>query len=187
MKGVIFNILEEFIISHSSEQVYEEIFAMCPLHSRDGFVAPGTYPDSDLNSIVAAACDRLGMEPNNAIMLFGEFLFTGLAQRYPQFLADRSDPLEFLSTVNDVIHVEVCKLMQGTNLPQIECYRHDDGSMTVHYRSKRQLCLLLHGLLIGVGKHFSVEFSISENQCMHDGADFCQFSVLVNETHAQLA
>lgn len=187
MKGVIFNILEEFIIAHSSEDVYEEIFAMCPLKSSDGHVAPGTYPDSDLNAIVAAACERLGLEPDTAILLFGEFLFTGLAQRYPHFLVDRTDPFDFLSTVNDVIHVEVRKLMQGTHLPQIECYQHDDGSMTIHYRSKRQLCVLLHGLLIGVGKHFSVDFSISENQCMHNGADSCQFSVLVNETHAQLA
>jgi len=188
MKGVIFNVLEDFIVAHSDEQTYEEIFASCPLHSHKGYVGPGTYPDADLNSIVAGACQRLGLVPDQAIELFGEFLFPRLAGKYPHFIEAHTDPLTFLKTVDEVIHVEVRKLMRNTNLPSITCI---DGAtpdtLIVKYQSDRQLCRLMHGLLKGVGVHFDVTLNISETECVRDGADSCRFDVCTSTVALEFA
>ncbi|MFK7966870.1 MAG: heme NO-binding domain-containing protein [Burkholderiaceae bacterium] len=179
MKGVVFNVLEEFIIAHSDERTYEEIFALCPLKSHQGYVGPGTYPDTDLNSIIDTTCRRLGLEPDHAVELFGEFLFSRLVNKYPQFISEHHDPLTFLKTVDEVIHVEVRKLMRDTNLPSIKCTDGAaSGVLIVDYQSNRSLCRLMRGLLIGVGVYFNVPLSISETQCVRDGADSCRFDVM---------
>lgn len=179
MKGVVFNVLEEFIITHSDEQTYEEIFASCPLKSHQGYVGPGTYPDTDFSHIVGGACKRLGLEPDQAAELFGEFLFPRLVSKYPHFVSKHHDPLSFLKTVDEVIHVEVRKLMRGTSLPVIECTDGiAPGSLIVTYQSNRQLCRLMHGLLNGVGVYFRIPLRVAEIECVRNGADSCRFDVV---------
>ena len=186
MKGVIFNVLEDFIVENWGVETFETIFAKCPLHHRDGHIAPETYPDSDLTALVKTTCEELGIEPNQAIEVFGEYLFPQLARRYPIFLEGHEDPIEFLKTVDDVIHVEVRKLMQETALPKL-AFHHDpeNNDLIIDYRSKRQLCVLLKGLLAGVQNHFDANFEISEQCCVHAGADSCEFRIhephMVNE------
>lgn len=178
MKGVIFNVLEDFIVTHSDEQTDEEIFASCPLNSHNGYVGPGTYPDTDLNSIVAGACKRLGLEPDQAVEMFGEFLFPRLAGKCPHFIEAHDDPLAFLKTVDEVIHVEVHKLMRDTNLPGITCVEGaTPDSLIVNYQSTRQLCRPMHGLLKSVGVHFDVALIISKSECVRDGADSYRYDV----------
>ena len=52
MKGVVFNLLEEFIIANSDGDTYEEILDECTFVTDGPFVGPGTYPDEDLIMLV---------------------------------------------------------------------------------------------------------------------------------------
>jgi hypothetical protein len=52
MKGVVFNLLEEFIIANSDEDTYEEILDECTFVTDGPFVGPGTYPDEYLIMLV---------------------------------------------------------------------------------------------------------------------------------------
>jgi hypothetical protein len=52
MKGIIFNILEDFTNEKFGEDEFDFIVEKSILETTDPFVGPGTYPDSDLFKIV---------------------------------------------------------------------------------------------------------------------------------------
>jgi len=177
MKGVIFNLLESFISEGWGADVYEEIFSACPLHTKEPFVGPGTYPDADLLAIVAKTCERLGVSPADALHAFGKFCFPKLAARVPQLLAGHTHPKTFLKSIDNVIHVEVKKLFKDAVTPRITYVDPGPGKIVLRYESRRQVCALMTGLLAGSGDYFSTPLSWHETQCTHTGADACEFLV----------
>lgn len=185
MKGVIFNVLEEFIVEHWGEAVYEEILGQCPVHMHAGHIGPGTYADADMVTIVTKTCERLGVAPDDALRLFGRYLFPRLLSRYPAVAAGIDDPYELLKRIDDAIHVEVRKLVPGAVTPRILCST-DAGEldMTVTYQSARKLCSAFTGLLQGVGDHFGLETEYRQMRCMKDGADCCRFDLRFSAAHA---
>jgi hypothetical protein len=177
MKGVIFNLLEDFITENWGEEAYEEILSMCPLHTKEPFLGPGTYPDADLMAIVTAACRKLGVAPADAIHAFGKYMFPKLAARFPVFLEGHSHPKTFLKTVNDVIHVEVKKLFRDAEPPLITWTDPGPDRLVLVYASRRKLCSLATGLLEGAAEHFKTPIHYAHTRCMLEGADACELEL----------
>ena len=61
--------------------------------------------------------------------------------------------------------------------PLFEYEEYPDGRLLMHYSSKRRLCALLHGLILGVGDYFEQELSIKETACMAQGKPRCIFEI----------
>lgn len=177
MKGVVFNILEEFILENWGDDALDDILDACPLHTKEPFVGPKTYPDSDLFALVKTATDKLGVPVEDAVRAFGHFAFPHLAGRFPVFLEGHTDAREFMLSVHDVIHVEVAKLMEGAVLPDFSYTRPEAGGLIVDYRSSRQLCHLFEGLLMGVGDHFNTDIAYKHTLCTHRGDSHCRFEM----------
>lgn len=178
MKGVIFNVLEEFIVENWGEEVYEEILGACPVHMHAGHLGPATYADVDMVTIVTKTCARLQVAPEDALRAFGRFLFPRLLARYPSVAAGIDDPYELLRHIDDAIHVEVRKLVPNAITPRILCDAVTGETGTkVSYQSSRKLCAAFTGLLQGVGDHFSCETEYRQLCCMNQGAECCEFNV----------
>lgn len=177
MKGVVFNLLESFICEGWGDDTYEEILSGCPLHTREPFVGPGTYPDADLMTIAAATAERLDLELDDALTAFGEYCFPHLMARFPHINVDARDPLTFLKSVDGIVHVEVKKLMPSAVTPSFECIELDGDALELRYRSKRKLCPFATGLIRGLGTHFNAALRITHGPCLRDGADYCGFRV----------
>lgn len=179
MKGVIFNVLEEFIVENWGEDVYEEILGKCPVHMHAGHIGPGTYADADMVTIVTKTCERLKVAPDDALRAFGRFLFPRLLARYPSVADGLDDPYELMRRIDDAIHVEVRKLVPEANTPRILCAPLPDGGdgAIVTYQSSRKLCAAFTGLLQGVGDRFGCDTDYRQLRCMNDGADCCAFEV----------
>lgn len=176
MKGVVFNIFENFISEGWGDDAYEALLDACPLHGDGVFVGPGTYPDADLVALVTKACERFGVEPPDALRAFGRFMFPKLAQKVPRLL-EGHDVRSFLLSVHDVIHVEVRKLFPEAVTPSFAYEELDDGTLVIAYTSERRLCHLMEGLLEGAAVHFEQPITQSHTVCMHDGAPHCRFEL----------
>lgn len=186
MKGIVFNILEDFICEGWGEDVYDEILGRCPLHTKEPFVGPHTYPDADLLMIVGKAAERLGLPVPDAIQAFGKFCFPRLAAKYPVFLKGHEHPKTFLKTIEGVIHVEVRKLLRDADPPRITFVDLGPDTLMLNYASKRALCPLFVGLLEGVADHFRTPIHRRETACMLKGAPACEFH-LTFENAVQVA
>lgn len=181
MKGVMFNLLEDFIVEGWSEETYETIFARCPLHTTEPFVGPGTYPDADMLAIVSATSAQLGLSVPETLRRFGRFLAPELVARFPIFAEGFSHPKPFLLSIHDVVHVEVKKLMPSAQPPDFTYEDRGPDGLCVRYSSARGLCHLMEGLLDGVADAFGVRIAHHQRTCRHRGGEHCTFELTFAE------
>ena len=177
MKGIIFNLLEEFITEGWGEEKYEEILKLCPLHTKQPFVGPGTYPDEDLVAIATSTANKLGISFHQALKSFGKYCFPKLAKKYPDFLTPYNHPKDFLKTVDSIIHVEVKKIFRDAYLPK---FIYDDPAqnrLIIEYESKRKLCQFMEGLIEGVSEYFKTKIEYKQTQCTLNGSKTCKFDL----------
>ncbi len=177
MKGVVFNILEDFICENWGDEIYEEILSLCPLKTKEPFVGPGTYPDGDLMKIAAQAAELLGLSLNDALKAFGRFAFSGFVKKFPELVANSHSARDFLLSVDSVIHVEVKKLYPDAETPKFTYQDLSETQLIMTYQSKRNLCVLMEGLIAGVSDHFDTEIVLNQVQCVHQQGTVCEFDL----------
>ncbi|MEB8327764.1 heme NO-binding domain-containing protein [Flavobacteriaceae bacterium KMM 6897] len=181
MKGIIFNIAEQFISTKYSDETLENIIADCNLITNDPYVGPGTYPDSDLFEIVRVASKKLKLSPEEFLKQLGHFTFGKLAERHPYFVANYEHPKKFLLTVDKVIHVEVKKLYNGTQLPMFQYHEPNEKELVITYYSKRKMYTLMEGLINGVSDHFNIGIKQHHNKYIKEGIEYCDFHLTFAE------
>lgn len=177
MKGVVFNLLESFVVEGWGPEAWEQICDLCPLRTQEPFVGPGTYPDEDLVALAVKAAEILGVSLPDALRAFGRFSFGPLAKKFPTFVEPHDDPVRFLASVDQVIHVEVRKLWPDAVTPSFVYDGVDTRSIRITYASNRKLCHFMEGLLEGVADHFGTPVAYRQTRCMHDGAPSCVFDI----------
>ncbi|MCG8591341.1 MAG: heme NO-binding domain-containing protein [Proteobacteria bacterium] len=175
MKGIIFNLFEDFVAENWGAETYEEIIDACELKTQEPFVAPGGYPDEDLIEIVSQAVERLDVPLPDALRAFGRYCFPRLVEAYPVFAEGQNDAKQFLLTVESVIHVEVRKLFPDANPPTFEYRDSEADELVIRYRSDRKFCHLMEGLLEGVADHFTTSITSNQTRCALEGAPDCEF------------
>lgn len=178
MKGIIFNVLEEYINVHLGADVYEDILDELNL---DGvYVGPGTYSNDDFLKIVTLASEKAKMDLNIVVKDFGTFTFNVLHQKFPIFMEPYSKAKDFILTIHGVIHVEVKKLYQDSELPDLFYEDISKNELKIDYHSPKKLCLFMEGLLDGVKVLYDEDFTYEQEQCCHKDNDFCRFKLKFN-------
>ncbi|MEM6960813.1 MAG: heme NO-binding domain-containing protein [Myxococcota bacterium] len=177
MKGVVFNLLEAFVVEGWGEETYERLISKCPLKTKEPFVGPGTYPDSDLLVIANAAARTLGISLDDALVAFGAYCFPKLAATLPAGLEGYDSAKGFLLDVDRVIHVEVRKLLPEAKTPKFTYEDPSPDQLYIRYESERKLCRFMEGLLDGVAAYFQIKIDHEQTCCVHQGAPHCLFAL----------
>ena len=177
MKGIIFNLLEDFIVENLGDDALEEILAGTGLRTTEPFVGPGSYPDEDLMALVAQVVERMGIPTDEALRAFGRFCIPPLVRRFPGFVTPHSHPKDFLLTVDAFHSTEINKLFEGAQCPRFHYESPAPDRLIMRYESERRLCALVEGLLEGVATHFDVPIRHSQTACMLHGDPACVFDL----------
>ena len=133
MKGVIFNIFESFIVDTLGSSVYEEVYhqALPELETKEAFVGPGTYPDTDLLKLLQVAVKKAGISVEKALHAFGVYTFPKLVEKAPHSVKGFNHPMPFLKNIHDVIHVEVKKVYSDATPPNFYFDNETDKSLSL--------------------------------------------------------
>ena len=177
MKGIVFNLLEAFVVENWGQETYESLLDGCPVDHGGVYVGPGTYPDVELFAIVKVACKKLDTPAPQVLRAFGAFALPKLIEHGGPLLDGIDDAQSLLSAVHDIIHVEVRKVMPGAKTPHFTYLENEPGRMVLEYRSDRKLCHFLEGLLDGLGTYYGETIEFEHATCMHDGAECCTFEL----------
>ncbi len=183
MKGIIFNLFEDFIISKFGEEFYENILATSNTGSLNPFdiVGPGSYPDEAFHTLIGKAAEKANTDTMEILRDMGRHSLPMLAKRYPQFFRDYNHPREFLKTASMIHHVEVRKLYRNAEVPNFFVEDHGDDHMSLIYHSKRNLCHLAEGLLAGLGDYYRIPMDIMQSECIQTGGKACKFILKFHE------
>jgi hypothetical protein len=174
MKGIVFNVLENFINENFGEKTWEDGVEKANLQD-EIFVSTKIYDDKKLIDIFTSIVSLKKLVAEEALILFGEFLFDTLSTKYAEILVQFDNPKDFLKGLDGIIHVEVRKMMMGSNPPQFLLKKDEEKEISLEYRSERQLCTLAKGLINGLNKKFGNTFTYEHTKCIHNGDDLCLF------------
>jgi len=177
MKGIIFNLLEDFIVEGWGAEKFERAFERCPIQAQVPYVGPSTYPDAHLLAIIDAVSAELGIGSAEAIRGFGRFAFPRLAEKFSVFVREYQHPKPFLKTVHGIIHLEVRKVYVNSEPPLITFQDPAPDRLLMQYTSRRNLCPFFAGLVEGSGDYFKVPIALTQTQCTLAGAASCEFSL----------
>jgi hypothetical protein len=171
MKGIIFNLLEDVVISHHGEDTWDKLLTATAL---DGaYTSLGSYPDEQIQKLVGAASQTFGMTPFEVLRWFGQRAIPLLFERYPGFFSTPSSTRPFLLSVNGIIHPEVRKIYPGADVPTFEFWDQPDGGLMMGYVSPRRLCALAQGFIEGAAIHYGETVILEHRECMHKGDKRC--------------
>ena len=171
MKGIVFNLLEEVVTNNHGPDAWDALLEGAAL---DGtYTSLGTYPDENIQALVAAASTALGLTPFEVLRWFGKEAMPLLAARYPHFFNSQQSARPFVLSVNSIIHPEVRKMSPDADVPTFEFSDEPDGALLLGYRSRRRLCALAQGFVEGAAAHYGETVRFEHQQCMHSGDARC--------------
>lgn len=179
MKGIVFTTFNEMVEEKVGIDVWERILETVNPESEGIYTAIEDFPDEELLAMVGELSSITGTPAIELVRAFGLFLFHALAVKHSVFVEGKPDFIEFLKSIEDVIHKEVMKLYPNPNLPSLEWEQPAENALTLFYKSPRKLCHLAEGLIKGAAEQYGVDYSIQHDICMHDGSDHCRFDITV--------
>lgn len=180
MKGILFNLLEDVVVDQYGIDVWDSMIERSG--ATGSYTAVGDYRDDELTALVGGlgelcTAGRGTVGNPDVLRWFGRAAIAPLAERYPQFFAPHERTLDFVLTLNDVIHAEVLRLHPDAQVPTFHfsgIARGDaTSSVTLHYNSERALCALAEGFVSGAAHHFGELSSIRQRTCMFLGQPEC--------------
>ncbi len=154
MKGVVFTEFMELVESRMGLDMLDRIITEAELPNDGAYTSVGTYDHAELVRLVLALSNATGMAVPALIHLFGEHLFQRFSVGYPVLFEQSHTSFDFLSRIDNVIHVEVRKLYPDAELPKLACERLGPKRLNLLYSSPRGFGDLAEGLIAGCIKHF---------------------------------
>ena len=178
MKGIVFTILSDMVVEQMGMETWDTLLDQVELPSGGAYTSGALYDDSELFTLVGALSEHSGIPAQELVKAYGVFAFRHLAARSPVPVEPEKMHLkDFLLSLNSVIHTEVKKIYPDADLPNFGFEQPDQHTLVMVYDSHRKLCALCEGLIEGAAKFFETEVSVSQTQCMHEGAENCRVVV----------
>lgn len=156
MKGHIFNLLEDFIISLVGDEKLYEILDKCSFDTSTAFVRTENYPDEQLLEIVNHTVNLLGIDIETAQFEFGKWLYPKLIELVPKELTNFSHPEWVLFHLDDIHKVELTKLYPDATPPTFQYFKRSPVEADLIYHSPRKMFCLVEGVLAGMAAHYQV-------------------------------
>jgi len=177
MQGIIYNALAEFVETTAGMAVWNEAVESSHLLSEGAFTSGQTYPDEDAVTLAVFVANKLELELPDALRAFGKFLFGFLLDRVPLGVKEFKSTQDLLASLSGTIHAEVNRLHPDSYTPLIDYLPESESKGMIVYRSKRKLCAIAEGLILGAAEHYGQQVRMKHTRCMHDGAEDCRWIV----------
>lgn len=162
MKGLIFNEFLGMVDEKFGYQMVDKIITDSDLPNEGAYTSVGTYPHSEMVSLLANLSKRTNIMVPELLETFGKYIFIVFTRSYSKFVNSYTNSFELLSHVEDTIHEEVLKLYPEAQLPSIITTVRFENEMILIYKSSRAMSDLAKGLIYGCLNYFNEDAEIKE-------------------------
>ena len=172
MNGAFFQELGNFARSRLGAHAWQELQrAVCPpgrVYYRDA-----DYPDEEAWALVAALAQWLHEPPGAVLRALGEFIAPALMGMAHSWIPSEWRTLDLIVNTETTIHETLRHVGPRTYPPRLRTRRTGPAVVEVLYDSPRRLCGLAKGIVVGLGRHYGEEVTVTEPVCMLAGAPAC--------------
>lgn len=170
MKGIVFTKFLEMVEEEDGYEIVDKILLDVKPDSGGVYTAVGTYPHSEIVSMVISYAKHKQIEVPAALRFFGRYLFNVFYTSYSNFFEPNQTAFDFLESIDNYIHIEVAKLYPDAQLPQFSTERHGSDTLVMIYSSERKMSDLAYGLIEKTLEHFGEEKTITMEEIESDGS-----------------
>ncbi len=161
VKGIVFTEFFALVEQTWGEDMVDDLIDHTGPSSGGAYTSVGTYEFEELQAYVLWLAERTNTPASALIYTFGLFLAGQFVKRFPVFFEQASSLFELLSRIEEHIHVEVRKLYPDAELPHFSHQLEDPKTLVLHYRSRRHLQDLAHGLIQASADYYQTPVEIS--------------------------
>ena len=170
MKGIVFTEFFEMVEQTFGYEMVDTIIYKSELESEGVYTSIGTYPHSEIVQLLTQLSIATKIDPEILLKEFGKYIFSTFLNSYPQFFERAKNTFEFLTSIDNHIHVEVLKLYPDANLPKFDTFIEND-SMIMIYKSERMMSSLALGLIENTILYFKENLVVKMESITKDGRE----------------
>ena len=173
MKGMVFTEFLEMVEDKFGFDITDDIIEASKdkLSTEGAYTAVGTYPHSEIITLVKNLSIATKIPVPKLVHVFGEHLLNQFAKHYSIFFESANNTFDFLKSIDNHIHVEVLKLYPDAELPRFNCFHPNDeqNKLTMIYTSERAMSDLASGLIDGAVKYYNENITYEKELIEEDG------------------
>lgn len=169
---MVFRAFESFVEARFPNGLADDMLSLDTLTSGGAYTTVGYYPHSEFLAMVIHVAETTRTPIDQLVNNFGQALFYDLAGAHAEMIKTYDTPISLLSVIESVIHRDVRKLYNNTELPRFDITeREGDESITMEYSSSRPFADLAEGLIWGCLDYYRVKelSSVIRHDVAHDG------------------
>ena len=164
MKGMVFTEFLDYVGTRFGEDMVDDMIEAANVPSGGAYTAVGTYNHAEMVALCEALATRTNSSVRDIVCDFGDRLSDTFARDFPDFFRRANNLFDFLSSVDDHIHVEVRKLYPDAELPYFQVERRTATQLVFLYRSPRRMGHLSEGLIIGSARQYDVTVRVQSDE-----------------------
>jgi Haem-NO-binding len=162
VKGIVFTEFLEMVELHYGYNMVDDLLTHSSLDSEGAYTAIGTYQHTEMVQLLSRLSTKTNTPVPALLKAFGHHLFGTFTKNYPHFFAEAATAFDFLSSIDNYIHVEVRKLYPDAQLPKFQTYKLDETTLEMIYESERSMSDFAEGLLEKTFEHYQEQCSIKK-------------------------
>lgn len=177
MNGVFHRGLKQYVVDRYGQSAWDEAREAAGV-DRQVYLPVDSRPDEEFISLVESLPGVVGESPFDLLEAFGRSVASDLLDTYgDRVVRDEWSALDLIERIEGAIHAPLRSHNENLNPPRLATDRPAPDRVIVVYQSGRRLCPVAKGLVLGVGDHYDEPLSVTENRCMHEGAEVCELVV----------
>lgn len=182
MHGIIFTALKKYVRTRLGDEAWTNLRTAAGLGDRI-YLPVQAYPDAEMASLIQTVAHLSGITEPQLLEDFGKSLAPEFLGLYRPLLQPDWRTLDLLEHL-DRLHGAVRTNNPGATPPVLRIERPDPARVEIWYHSERRWCAFGRGLIHGVAAHYGDAVTITEPQCVHQGAAACQLVVISTPSRA---
>lgn len=163
MHGIIFNQLYRFVVENHN---YETLINLKTKAGLSGSFHDATksYPDEEMQRLINAAVEMLGVDRDAVLEAFGSYIAPGLLKIYGAYIPSNWKSMDLLAQIEETIHRVVKMNQPEADPPKLIVNRVHPNEVHIEYNSPRKMIALGIGIIKKIGEHFQENLSIEKEE-----------------------
>jgi hypothetical protein len=175
MKGMIFTEFLDMVGERFGLAVKDRVIAVAGGAHDGAYTAVGNYDHREMVAMALELERATGASLAQLLNAFGEHVFGVFTRRYGHFFSEASGAIDFLSRIENYIHVEVRKLYPDAELPSFQYPPAPVGELLMDYHSPRPMAAFAEGLVRATIAHFGEPVELIVTDTSNGAGTACRF------------
>jgi len=168
MKGIIFSTFLELVERTFGLEICQDIL---DANNDEGiYTSIGNYDHLNLVKLIISLSNLTNISIQSLQRVYGKSTFINLLNSMPSLKLESKSTFEFITQVEEYIHLEIKKLYPEAKPPKFDIISNSEYEMTLDYISARCLSNVCFGLIEGCAEYFDEKINIQMHLIQADGA-----------------